>query len=121
MAIYQVGVRKNIATLNEGLNSAIIRLRLDREEHFKEMSIITGILKENASLFQELQDYYNKNTDSFDYLGGILQGYISVAQDMQASTQLTPLMPLVQEIIGQLETMSVLEVKITQLIEEWSI
>ncbi|WP_235852267.1 hypothetical protein [Helicobacter mehlei] len=118
MAIYQASVRKNISLFNEKLNSIAIRLRLDnREEHFKEMGVINSIVKQNASLFQVLQDYYN-NTLLFDYLGGILQGYIAIAQDVQKSTQLAPLIPLVQEIIGQLQVMAMLEAQITQLIEE---
>ncbi|WP_233708096.1 hypothetical protein [Helicobacter bizzozeronii] len=118
MAIYQASVRKNISLFNEKLNSIARHLRLDnQEDHFREMAIINGVVKQNASLFQVLQDYYS-NTLLFDYLGGILQGYIAIAQDVQQSTQLAPLIPLVQEIIGQLQVMAMLEAQITQLIEE---
>ncbi|WP_162982643.1 hypothetical protein [Helicobacter vulpis] len=110
MAIHQADMHRNIAILNDRLGNLVLDIRAHRAKLDPNTSAqVVEIFKENAVLFRVLQDYYAHNDALFDYLAGVLQGYRSIAADMAGSTPLQKFMPLMNQILSQLQTMVVLE------------
>ncbi|WP_163556337.1 hypothetical protein [Helicobacter suis] len=120
MAIHHVIVLKDIVALNEQLDKAVMMLRARGGDQI-EASHVALLLKESITLYQVLQDYYTKDTATFDYMEGILQAYTSIKEDTSKSTQSVPqlalLMPLLDQITSQLQIMATLEHKISRLME----
>ncbi|WP_120945725.1 hypothetical protein [Helicobacter labacensis] len=110
MAIHQADMHRNISILNDQLGNLVLDIRAHRAKLDPNTSAqVVEIFKENATLFRVLQDYYAHNDALFDYLEGVLQGYRSIARDMSSSAPLQKLMPLMSQILTQLQTMVVLE------------
>ncbi|WP_104707854.1 hypothetical protein [Helicobacter ailurogastricus] len=116
MAIYQVSAREDIALFNDKLNHTIARMQ-SRTDQAAEVAHARELLKESTVLFQILQDSYTKETTLFSYyLESLFQGYSTILRGALKDPQLAPLVPLLHEIVDQLQTMVKLEEKITALI-----
>ncbi|BCZ17970.1 hypothetical protein NHP190003_12520 [Helicobacter sp. NHP19-003] len=115
MAIYQVDVREDIALFNNQLSYTIA---LSRKDHTIETNQERDLLGESTILYQVLQDYYSKDSALFDYLEGLFEGYNAILKEALQVPHLAPLIPLLHEIVDQLQTMAKLEHKLTALINE---
>ncbi|WP_104682905.1 hypothetical protein [Helicobacter felis] len=119
MALYQAKVRYNIGILNNKLSTFALDIRAHRVQMDSASSArVLEVFRENAALFRVLQDYYEHNNDHFDYLEGILDGYKSIAKDMQLATPLQNCMPLMHEILTQFQAIVMLEKQLSDLIEQ---
>ncbi|BEG57483.1 hypothetical protein NHP21005_11710 [Helicobacter sp. NHP21005] len=117
MAIYQVSVREDIALFNDQLNHTITHAQ-SHKDHTTETDQERDLLKESTILYQVLQDYYSKDSALFDYLEGLFEGYNAILKEALQVPHLAPLIPLLHEIVDQIQTMAQLERKITTLIDE---
>ncbi|WP_104695304.1 hypothetical protein [Helicobacter salomonis] len=118
MAVHQADTHRNIGILNDKLSNLVLDIRAHRINLDEATSThVIEIFKENAVLFVVLQDYYARENPLFDYLKGILQGYKGIAKEMSSNAPLQKFMPLMHEIISQLQTMVVLEKHIDTLID----
>ncbi|MFC3847731.1 hypothetical protein ACFOPX_04185 [Helicobacter baculiformis] len=119
MAIQQASVHQNISILNDRLSNLVLDIRAHKVQVSSAVRARTlEVFKGSATLFRVLQDYYVHNDALFDYLGGILQGYQSIAKDMQRTPPLHDLMPLMREILKQLQMIVALERQINILLEQ---
>ncbi|GMB95688.1 hypothetical protein [Helicobacter sp. NHP22-001] len=115
MAVYQVSVREDITLFNDQLKHSTAK---DRKRQKTDTNDEKDLFKESTILFQVLQEYYTKDMVSLDYLEGVFQGYNTILEDALKDPHLAPLIPLLHEIVDQLQTMANLERKLVTLIDE---
>ncbi|WP_158655734.1 hypothetical protein [Helicobacter cynogastricus] len=119
MALYQAKVRHNISTLNNRLSIIVLDIRARRVQMDDISSArVLEVFRENTALFRILQDYYGHNDGLFNYLEGILEGYKSIARDMQHTAPLQDCMPIMRDILTQLQAIVMLEKQLDNLIEQ---
>ncbi|BCZ18406.1 hypothetical protein NHP190012_00480 [Helicobacter sp. NHP19-012] len=115
MAVYQVSVCEDITLFNDQLKHSTAK---DRKRQKTDTNDEKDLFKESTILFQVLQEYYTKDMVSLDYLEGVFQGYKTILEDALKDPHLAPLIPLLHEIVDQLQTMANLERKLVTLIDE---